>query len=96
MFNNTIMKINGVHFGVKEKNVDPDPHIYSFWNDEVTRAQKLEEDSSYLDDLNLIYIYILVQNYKSKYTQILEIRVKTINNYYHHQQHLRGMKNVKV
>ncbi|CAB5179184.1 unnamed protein product [Rhizophagus irregularis] len=34
MFNNTIMKINEVHFGVKEKNVDPDPHIYSFWNDE--------------------------------------------------------------
>ncbi|CAB4401014.1 unnamed protein product [Rhizophagus irregularis] len=66
-------EINGVHFGVKEKNADPDPHIYSFWNDEVTRAQKMEEDSLYLDDLNLIYTYSsqLVQNYKSKYTQIL-------------------------
>ncbi|PKY21621.1 hypothetical protein RhiirB3_470433 [Rhizophagus irregularis] len=66
--------INNKGLLVAEKNADPDPHIYSFWNDEVTRAQKMEEDSLYLDDLNLIYTYSsqLVQNYKSKYTQILE------------------------
>ncbi|POG62303.1 hypothetical protein GLOIN_2v1697445 [Rhizophagus irregularis DAOM 181602=DAOM 197198] len=65
--------INNKGLLVAEKNADPDPHIYSFWNDEVTRAQKMEEDSLYLDDLNLIYTYSsqLVQNYKSKYTQIL-------------------------
>ncbi|GES84689.1 RNA-dependent RNA polymerase RdRP [Rhizophagus clarus] len=63
-----------INFGVKEMNVEPDPHIYSFWNDEMTRAQKMEEDPLYLDDLNLIDTYSsqLVQNYKSKYAQILE------------------------
>ncbi|PKC75774.1 hypothetical protein RhiirA1_407223 [Rhizophagus irregularis] len=32
--------INNKGLLVAEKNVDPDPHTYSFWNDEVTRAQK--------------------------------------------------------
>ncbi|PKY47976.1 hypothetical protein RhiirA4_404029, partial [Rhizophagus irregularis] len=41
--------INNKGLLVAEKNADPDPHIYSFWNDEVTRAQKMEEDSLYLD-----------------------------------------------
>uniref|UniRef100_U9U438 Uncharacterized protein n=1 Tax=Rhizophagus irregularis (strain DAOM 181602 / DAOM 197198 / MUCL 43194) TaxID=747089 RepID=U9U438_RHIID len=53
--------INNKGLLVAEKNVDSDPHTYSFWNDEVTRDQG-END----------------------------------NNYYHHQQHLRGMKNVKT
>ncbi|CAB4373736.1 unnamed protein product [Rhizophagus irregularis] len=33
-------RINGVHFGIKEKNVDPDPHTYSFWNDEENEECK--------------------------------------------------------
>jgi hypothetical protein len=66
---------------VAEMNVEPDPHICSFWNDEVTRAQKMEEDSLYLDDLNLIYAYSseLVQNYKNKYAQILGDRDRKEN-----------------
>ncbi|CAB4402862.1 unnamed protein product [Rhizophagus irregularis] len=33
-------RINGVHFGIKEKNVDPDPHTYSFWNNEENEECK--------------------------------------------------------
>ncbi|RIA86457.1 RNA dependent RNA polymerase-domain-containing protein [Glomus cerebriforme] len=65
--------INNKGLLVAEMNVEPDSHIYNFWYDEVARAQKMEEDSLYLDDLNLISTYIsqLVQNYNSKYAQIL-------------------------
>ncbi|PKY14080.1 hypothetical protein GLOIN_2v1581910 [Rhizophagus irregularis DAOM 181602=DAOM 197198] len=63
-------QVNSKDFSVTEMKRGPDPHIYKFWYNELTRAQQMEE-SLYVEDLNLISTHALqiAQNYNKKYAQ---------------------------